>query len=220
MLRPVGPLPPRIYWRRRALALALALAAVLLVVVTLHAVGSGGSPRAASATTTSPHPSTAASSHAATSSAASSPSTPSSSPGASATSPANSAVTACATAALKIAAATDKPTYAVGDQPVVAMQVTNIGAAPCAQSLGDTQIEFRVYNGAARVWGSHDCKIDSTPDLETLPVSTTVAKTVTWSGYSSQVGCGTRQRVGAGTYTLSVYLDGVEGTTAQFAISG
>jgi hypothetical protein len=214
MLRPVGSLPPRVYWRRRALFLAIVLAALLLLVITFREVSSGSSPRAASATTTSPHPSTSASSASPSTSSAVASQSPSPTPTGSAT------ITVCAPGSLKIAAASDKPTYKVGDQPVVAMQVTNIGTVPCAQSLGDTQIEFRIFNGAARVWGSHDCKIDNTPDLETLPVGTTVAKTVTWSGYSSQIGCGTRQRVGAGTYTLFAYLDGVQGTTSQFAITG
>jgi len=213
-------LPPRIYWRRRALVLALALAAVLLLVITVRAVGSGGSPRAADATTKSPHSGANTTVPTPGTSSPPSPTPPPSTPSPSPSASGSLAVAACSPGALKVVAATDKATYAVGDQPVVVLQVTNLGQAPCAQALGDTQIEFRVFNGAARVWGSHDCKIDSTPDLETLTVGTTVAKTVTWSGYSSQVGCGTRQRVGAGTYTLYAYLDGNQGTTAQFSISG
>ena len=129
------------------------------------------------------------------------------------------AIQPCVVSQLKLAAATDKPTYKIGEQPVVALQVTNTGAAPCSEALGDAQIEFKIYNGAARVWGSHDCKIDPTPDVETLPVNSTVAKTVTWSGYSSEPTCGVRQRVGAGTYTLSAYLSGTASTPAQFAIT-
>ena len=43
---------------------------------------------------------------------------------------------------------------------------------------------------------------------------------ITWSGLTSQPKCaGTRQRVGAGTYTLYASLAGHEGTAAQFIIS-
>ncbi len=43
---------------------------------------------------------------------------------------------------------------------------------------------------------------------------------ITWSGLSSQPGCaGTRQRVGAGNYTLFPYLGGAQGTAAMFSIS-
>ena len=43
---------------------------------------------------------------------------------------------------------------------------------------------------------------------------------VTWSGLTSQPKCaGTRQRVGAGTYTLYAVLSGKTGTAKQFTIS-
>jgi cytoskeletal protein RodZ len=215
MLHPVGSLPPRVYWRRRVVVLAVLLAVVFLFGLTVRTLGSssdgaeaGPSTSVVSHTTVPPPTtSTAATPPSATSTTAAPPSS-------------SAAVVPCAIAQLKIAAATDKPTYKIGDQPVVVMQVTNPGPLPCTQALGDAQIEFRIYNGAARVWGSHDCKIDPTPDVETLPVNATVAKTVTWSGYSSETTCGVRQRVGAGTYTLSTYLAGTVGATAQFAITG
>jgi hypothetical protein len=212
MLRPVGSLPPRVYWRRRAVLLAVLGAVILLLTLTVHALGSKGSgARAGASTSDVSHTSSAPPSTNATR-----PSTP---PVASSTG-ASSAVVPCSVGQLVIAAASDKATYKIGDQPVVALQVTNTGVLPCSEALGDAQIEFRIYNGAARVWGSHDCKIDQTPDVETLPVNSTVAKTVTWSGYSSETNCGVRQRVGAGTYTLSAYLAGTLGKTAQFAITG
>ena len=42
MLRPVGSLPPRVYWRRRAVLLAVLVAVILLVALTVHALGSSG----------------------------------------------------------------------------------------------------------------------------------------------------------------------------------
>jgi cytoskeletal protein RodZ len=215
MLRPVGNLPATVYWRRRVVLLAVFVAVIFLLVITLHTLGSGGGAVTAASTTSrssSTTPST-------TSPPPSSVSTTSSATTPSPTASGSTVLGACTPAQLKIVAATDKPTYNVGDQPVVAMQVTNTGPTPCTEALGDAQIEFRVYNGAARVWGSHDCKIDPTPDVETLAVNSTVAKTVAWSGYSSETNCGTRQKVGAGTYTLYAYLNGTQGTTAQFSIN-
>jgi hypothetical protein len=195
---------------------AILLAVVFLLVVTVHALGSSGGRSTASTTTSTGASAGTSAPPASTPAPSSSVATSSAAAGSTA---ATGAVQPCPAAQLKIVAASDKPSYKIGEQPVVAMQVTNIGPTPCSEALGDAQIEFRIYNGAARVWGSHDCKIDQTPDVETLPVNSTVAKTVTWSGYSSETNCGTRQRVGAGTYTLSVYLAGTLGTTAQFAIT-
>ena len=47
-----------------------------------------------------------------------------------------------------------------------------------------------------------------------------VRVSITWTGLSSQAHCaGTRQRVGAGTYTLFASLAGREGAATQFTIS-
>ena len=217
MFHPIGPQPPNVYWRRRALLVGVVFAVLLLAVLTAVALRGKKDAAVLASGSRTPGPSaspTLASTATATATATASATVASSSP-------ASSGVpVACLPSQLTIVATTNAPTYPVGAQPVVELRVTNKGPQPCVQGLGDRQIEFRVFNGAARVWGSHDCKVDPTPDLETLIVGTTVAKTVTWSGYSSQPACaGTRQVVGVGAYTLSVYLSGTEGTTSQFAIN-
>jgi hypothetical protein len=119
-----------------------------------------------------------------------------------------------------VTAASSAPTYKVGDQPVLMLQVKNNGPGNCTQDLADAQVELRVYNGAARVWGSHDCLVQPGTSVKTLVAGTTVGVQVTWSGLSSEPGCaGTRQRVGAGTYTLYPYLAGAQGTASQFSIT-
>ena len=59
--------------------------------------------------------------------------------------------------------------YQVGDQPQLMLQVTNKGPGPCVQDLSDSQVELRVYNGESRVWGSHDCEIQSGTATAPLP---------------------------------------------------
>lgn len=223
MLHPVGSLPPSVYWRRRVYLLAAVVAAVVLVVLTVRAVKSGGSAATASTPPSTSHSSSTAS-HASTPPASTGSSSGASSGQASTTTsssaPSSPSSAACLPAQLKIAAAAQAPTYKVGDEPVVMLQVTNIGTANCTEDLADPKIELRVYNGAARVWGSHDCKIQPGTDVETLVPGTTVAKAIQWSGLTSQPDCaGTRQRVGAGTYTVYALLDGTQGTAAQFTIS-
>jgi hypothetical protein len=127
---------------------------------------------------------------------------------------------ACSIKALSIRAVVAKPTYKVGQPPVVELQVTNPGAKPCVQDLADKQIELRVYNGESRVWGSHDCQIQPGAQMRTLAVNQPVRVSMTWSGLTSAPGCtGTRQRVGAGTYTLYAVLSGRTGKAAQFAFN-
>lgn len=111
-------------------------------------------------------------------------------------------------------------TYHVGDKPDVELQVTDIGSSPCVQDLADRQIVLQVYNGQSRVWGSHDCQIEPGTDDRVLSVGQTVRVSIMWSGYTSTAGCpaGSRQRVGAGTYTLYASLSGHQGTATQFSI--
>ena len=122
---------------------------------------------------------------------------------------------------MTIAAASSAASYPAGAKPTVAIVVTNKGPQPCVQDLSDSQIELRVYNGSARVWGSHDCLIQPGTAPATLPVGQPIRREIQWSGLSSQPACaGTRTRVAAGRYTLFAYLSGQQGSTSTFTLAG
>ena len=125
----------------------------------------------------------------------------------------------CTKSDLRVQASVGRSSYQVGQQPEVALAVTNVGNRPCVQNLADKQVVLKVYNGESRVWGSHDCSIQPGTKDRTLPVGRPVKVSIRWSGLSSKQGCkGTRQRVGAGTYTLYAQLAGQTGKAAQFSI--
>jgi hypothetical protein len=224
MLHPVGSHSPSVYWRRRLVLFGTLALVVVLIVLTLRAVfgGDGDGGRAAAGT---PTPSVGRSSSATASTPAhGSASAPAShAPRQSTSRPPSSSSAApadCPAKQLKVAAEVGKHRYAVGDQPVVMLQVTNTGPGPCVQDLADSQVVLEVYNGASRVWGSHDCKIEPGVHERTLAVDRPVRVSIVWSGLSSQPHCaGTRQRVGAGTYTLYPTLSGHKGTPARFSIN-
>jgi hypothetical protein len=224
MFHPVGSLPPATYWRRRFVLLG---ALVVLVVLTAwvlrpgsgkqHSAGGSGHPRTSTpvADDTSSTGSTAPASTRATTSPKSTKSAATKSAAVKSPTP-----SACDARRLKIAAIVGKPSYPVGATPTLLLQVTNVGTVPCVQNLADSQVELRVYNGESRVWGSHDCEVQPGTDDRTLAVSQAVRVSIVWSGLSSQPSCaGTRQRVGAGTYTLYALLSGHQGAAAQFSIS-
>jgi hypothetical protein len=219
MLHPVGSRPPSVYWRRRLLLLASLVLLVLLVVLTVKAVFSdgGGSPAAQGGGAT--HPVTSPRTTPSSTPTGTRPSTS----GRPSTSTARSSTVVpaqCKASQLSVQAVVGKSQYKIGDNPVLTLQVTNTGPAPCVQNVADSQIELRVYNGASRVWGSHDCKIEPGVDERTLAVGRPAGFSIKWSGLTAQPGCaGTRQRVGAGTYTLYAALSGHDGKVAQFSIS-
>jgi hypothetical protein len=234
MLHPVGPEPPSVYWRRRLTLLASVITLVVLLIVTVRVLlsDSGSSGTTAGGQRTSPvgnpatpsqTPAPSTSAPAVSSSAPGSSSSASTSQSGSSTSSSSSSPPPpkkCTASDLSLAAATEKDRYKVGDQPALSIVVTNKSKAPCVQDLADPQIVLRVYNGESRVWGSHDCKIEPGTDDRTLMAGATVRVTIVWSGLTSHAKCaGTRQRVGAGTYTLFASLSGHEAKAAQFTIS-
>jgi hypothetical protein len=218
MLHPIGTRAPGVYWRRR-LALFGALVALIGLTVWVLRPGGDSNSDAAAPVGSSPRSAAPGSTRPPGSGAASTRRPAPAKPTRAAPSPA-APVAPCAPAALKVAAAVDRSSYRVGEHPVVLLQVTNAGPVPCAQDLADSQVELRVYNGESRVWGSHDCTIQPGTAVRTLAVGHPVRVSVVWSGLSSQPKCaGTRQRVGAGTYTLYALLSGRLGTAAQFSVS-
>jgi hypothetical protein len=214
MFRPVGYQPPAVYWRRRLTLLAVL---VLLVVLTAWVLWPGGGD--STAAKAPPKPSSGAQQ-----SIGSSPARSTASKTAAKKAPTTrhhvARAAACTLAHLQLDALVGKTAYHVGDQPVVMLQVKNVGTKPCVQNLADSQVVLQIYNGESRVWGSHDCEIEPGTDLRTLAAGHEVRISITWSGLSSQPKCaGTRQRVGAGTYTVYALLAGHQGKAAQFAIS-
>jgi hypothetical protein len=239
MLHPIGSQPPGVYWRRRFVLLTSVVVLVVLTALVLRSGGGDSPASAAGRSSGAHHPATGSSSAPAAShdstdaDGAATLSTPSATQSTSRhvktstsghasghSSAAPPPPAACTTKQLAVSAAVAKSSYQVGDDPVVMLQVEDTGPTPCVQDLADSQVELRVYNGESRVWGSHDCEVQPGVDKRTLAVGQPVRVSITWSGLSSQPGCkGTRQRVGAGSYTLYAALGTQPGKAAQFSIS-
>jgi hypothetical protein len=212
MLHPIGYRSPAVYWRRRLMVFGALSAMVGLSAWVLRPGTDNGS--AAPAPSHSRLSSSAADAHPSTTGTVHHPHRSSTS-----ASRSHQVTPRCSPAQLKVAAVVAQPSYQVGQQPMVLLQVTNVGTRSCVQNLADSQVELRVYNGESRVWSSHDCSVQPGVDNRILAPGRPVRVGVTWSGLSSQPKCaGTRQRVGAGTYTLYASLAGREGAAAQFSI--
>ncbi len=231
MFHPIGTQPPSVYWRRRLVVIASVVLLIVLLVLTVNAIRSDGNGQAQAGSPTSSagstNPSSSVPVRSTSSSVAARRTLKSSSARSSGQhgSPTKSTTTAappadCAAGDLALKAVTQHTSYKVGDSPYVQLQVTNTGPKPCVQNLADQQVELRIYNGESRVWGSHDCKVAPGTAARTLNPKVSVLVSIKWSGLTSQPGCaGTRQRVGAGTYTLYGSLSGHQAGATQFTIS-
>jgi hypothetical protein len=224
----VGPLPPAVYWRRRA-ALGAALLAVLLGFTTCVAGGSDAAPTKAAPKQTassavpvrSAAPAVAASP---SSSPAGSPTPAAAAPAAIAPAPVaprtGGGVPRCADADLRLLATLDRTSWPSGSMPKVHLVVRNIGSVTCQRDLGANEQELRVMAGTRRVWSSDDCQPLRGSSMRSLSPGSERTYTLTWSGKDSTPGCAqTRTRVEPGQYGLLARLGTLVSARTPFSIT-
>jgi hypothetical protein len=202
-LRPRGPLPPQVYWRRR-LVVGLGLLAVLVIII-LIVVRPGGSEPTGS---TEPAPSASPS---ATDAAAEPPAEP-------------GAPTACTAEQVQVSAVTDADSYPAEVQPLVSLTLTNTGSTACIATVGTDVQEYVITSGDDRIWSSKDCQQNPAPAELTLepgvPISTTP---ISWQRVRSEPGgaCeGERTAAigGGATYRLTVTIGGFTSEPKPFIL--
>jgi hypothetical protein len=229
VLHPVGPLPASVYWRRRAVVFA-GLVAVLLLSWAILPGGGDQQPRDSVAAVGSPSPTepSAAATSADPGGLTASPATDD--PGRAGDGAAPSAATPaptpkpvppkpCADATLRLTVSPAQPTYAVGQEPVLRLQVRNVGTVACTRDLGAALQEVLLYNGTLRLWSSNDCYPEGERDQELMRPGVAHSFSVTWSGLASRPKCfGTRTRVGAGSYQLIGRLGSLVSPRAPLAL--
>jgi hypothetical protein len=138
---PVGPQPPRVYWRRR-LVLALGLLAVIVIVVLIVVRPGSGTPAP------TPKPS-----------GSSSP-TPGSTN--------DAGVVDCDPTKVTLEATTDSRSYDPGVLPKLSFTLKSIMTEPCSIAAGSDLQEFRVTSGDELIWSSKDCQTAPVAAVTTL----------------------------------------------------
>ena len=166
-LRPVGPLPPAVYWRRRAGVLGLVL---LLLVLLSRCAGEEEPALSQAAPAAGPTPTAAATGS----------STPAATPGPPAP---------CPDSVLRVSSTPDRAAYPRGARPVLRLGVRNSGPVPCTRALGSGAVELLVFSGRDRVWSSDDCNPGGEQGEVLLQPQELRSITVTWSGRRSRGGC-------------------------------
>jgi len=169
---PVGPQPPSVYWRRRAV-LALGLIAVVVIIVLIVVrPGSGSAEPGAAATTSAPPADAAPSEPAATETAPAADAT--ADPADTSTEGASDAAT-CSTRDIELKPVTDKTSYAATELPQISMSITNSGRADCSIDLGSAQQTLVITSGEEQYWSSKDCQVNGTNQVVTLTAGQTLS---------------------------------------------
>ena len=239
VLRPVGPLPATVYWRRRVALIVVTVLALALVVWLLVSLTAGSAPdpaaqrsalgdsRSASSTTgeptdTSPTTAPPTASGATTNAPTATPSAAAPTTAAAAPTAAAAAPPACPDPAIKLTAQVAAPTYPVGQQPVFRILVTNTSAAACTRDLDAGLQQVLVYSAdrATRLWSSNDCFPGKSVDVPTINPGEVKTYSVKWSGTSSEPTCqAARTPLPAGAYTAMVRLGGITSLPVPFTLT-
>jgi hypothetical protein len=188
----VGPLPPAVYWRRRAFVLGAILLVLFLVAQACMAAsaspedegdtnGAAASPSPSSSPSPSPSPTT--------------PSFPSlfPSPAPSGTAVEISEEQRCADDEMRVTAEAEQTTFAVGTNVQFTIRIQNAADRVCVRDVGPSQRELylRPANGAGRLWSSRDCTGLSGSEVRELPRDFESAHWIVWNGRASDVCDGT-----------------------------
>jgi hypothetical protein len=197
----VGPLPPAVYWRRRAVVLGALVCAVFLVSYSCGGARSAGSPENRSGNGASPAPSQSLLTPVIgrpPGSDASSSTAPPASGGAQPTGP-------CTDAELIVTVNTEgnRAEFAVGAYVRIYLKIKNVSTRSCSRDVGATQQELRIMQGARQMWSSDACGAPGGSFIRTLsPGQVLDDFNVLWNGRET-TNCQTKPLPAPGAYQLS-----------------
>ena len=218
----VGPLPPAVYWRRRALVLGAVVALVILLVSMCGGANGAqtrGHPTAATSTTSrSPSPTATPSVQAPIVGAPGAASRAPSSAPPSTAAPASAASDICSDAEIQLTPSVQKING--GSYPYqFTLRIKNISTRTCKRDVGSGPQEMHIVNSSGQtVWSSDNCQSGTTgSDLRTFNPNIESAFQLGWDGNANAPGC---RSTGAlnGTYQLVAKLDTKVSAPVTFTI--
>lgn len=209
----VGPLPPAVYWRRRALVFGAVLALVILLVTMCggaNGARSPGHPAAATSTSRSPSPAATPSVQApivgAPGGASGGPSSAPPSAAAAPTGPPSAASDLCSDAEIQLIPSVQKING--GSYPYqLTLRIKNISTRTCKRDIGSGPQELHIVNASGvTVWSSDNCQSATGSDVRTFTPNVESAFQLGWDGNANAPGCRSTGVLN-GSYQLVAKLD-------------
>ncbi|NUS73067.1 MAG: hypothetical protein HOQ05_06625 [Corynebacteriales bacterium] len=216
--KPVGPLSPTIYWRRRAIVVALGVFLLVAVLTAVAFAGGDSKENDKEATVQKagqtvpkiqdgskehpfypvPGPSPDASNSEPAPEAQQPPSQESAAPVVTPTGP-----TICADGDLKIEVVPAHTNYPVGSRLKIKLVITNTSAGECVRDIGAGAQEVWANGGNDRVWSTDHCSADRSTQESPIAAGESLSYWVVWDGLTSAEGCtGAGTKVSPGDYQL------------------
>jgi hypothetical protein len=111
----------------------------------------------------------------------------------------------CPDSAIRVWVTAAKPSYQVGEQPLLTLHIANGSALPCFRDVSHQlrSIEILTIGGKSVLWSSTYCYSLHTNEIRTLKPQQVLSYSVTWAGRTAAPGCpADRTTVPAGSYEL------------------
>jgi hypothetical protein len=224
----VGPLPPAVYWRRRALVAGVLVLLILVVAYSCGGSSGSGAPGqrsgAKTPTTGSPGPTTSTlrpQTAAPPSSDAVSPSTSNAAaagPGPVA-GPADPSIETCTDAELQLTPSVQRITRGTFAYELT-LKIRNTSTRNCKRDIGSTPQELHVTQNGPTLWSSDSCPAaQGQSNVATLGAGIEYAYQIGWDGTSGTT-CTGGHPLPAGTYQIVAKLDTKVSAPAAFTITG
>jgi hypothetical protein len=113
----------------------------------------------------------------------------------------------CDESDISVSAATDKPSYAAGENPTLILKVENSGKSDCEVDVGTEAMEFVVTSGEDRIFSSKDCAVETGELMRTIAPGESERAQFTWERQRSAPGCtAVNANPQPGTYVLTTRL--------------
>ncbi|WP_427134709.1 hypothetical protein [Pseudarthrobacter sp. S9] len=103
--------------------------------------------------------------------------------------PTPTAIDGCDHNLVTVTAATDKPAYAAGEDPLLSLKVTNGNKVPCEVNIGTSQMEYLIISGSDRIFSSRDCQAESTELVTTIAPGQSETANFPWPRNRTVQGC-------------------------------
>lgn len=193
----VGPLPPAVYWRRRAIVLGAVLVALFLVAqacMSASASPEGGSGGGVSSSS-SPSPVADQSSAPPETDPPETPAGPPETPAGEddpvtvdpAEAPEPPAEGGCADEDMLIVAEAEPDSFPRGEPARFTIRISNDSGGSCRRDVGGDRRELylRLGSGATKVWSSRECGAPTGSEVQELPPDFEAVHYLVWNGRAS-----------------------------------
>ena len=204
----VGPLPPAVYWRRRALVLGVALAILFILFQACNAAGAPGEEASPDQSSPDPEPSllrprTGEPEQPSGSPQAASPTAAWAAPVADPPQPADGPE--CTNDDILVTAGASRTELAPGEVVRFTITIRNDSDRTCRRDIGGDHRELYLSAGGQTVWSSRACDPPTGSDVRDLPPAFESEHHIDWDG-RVRTSCEWGPRVAPGEYELRARL--------------